>query len=172
VVQRDAKRLNSWALRIIVRGAGRFVVKRRTDHLRLTRKLKELRIEARRRMHTSIVLQHRWLCSVLRRHFVYFGLPSNFDRINAFYRETCRLWYWALNRRSQRRFLWERYLRLLERFPRQLPTSLILDRWSRADLGKPQEEPSAGKPPARMCVQRRLARLAGVSPRRQEPVAS
>jgi RNA-directed DNA polymerase len=102
---------------------GRFVVMRRTDHKRLTRKLKELRLEARRRMHTPIVLQYQWLCSVLRGHFAYFGLPSNFDRLNAFYRETCRLWYRALNRRSQRRFPWERYARLLERLP--LPTPHI-----------------------------------------------
>jgi RNA-directed DNA polymerase len=102
---------------------GRFVVMRRTDHKRLTRKLKELRVEARRRMHTPIVLQYQWLCSVLRGHFAYFGLPSNFDRLNAFYRETCGLWYRALNRRSQRRFPWECYLRLLERFP--LPTPHI-----------------------------------------------
>jgi hypothetical protein len=102
---------------------GRFVVMRRTDQKRLTHKLKELRVEARRRMHTPIVLQYQWLCSVLRGHFAYFGLPSNFDRINAFYRETCRLWYRALNRRSQRRFSWECYARLLERLP--LPTPHI-----------------------------------------------
>src|SRR5215471_13775388 len=96
---------------------GRFVVMRRTDHKRLTRKLKELRVEAWRRMHTPVVLQHQWLCSVLRGHFGYFGLPSNFDRINAFYRETCRLWYRALNRRSQRRFPWASFVRLLERLP-------------------------------------------------------
>ena len=33
---------------------GRFVVKRRTDRIRLTRKLKELGIQARRRMHTPV----------------------------------------------------------------------------------------------------------------------
>jgi RNA-directed DNA polymerase len=102
---------------------GRFVVKRRTDHQRLTRKLKELRVEARRRMHTPMALQYRWLCSVLRGHFAYFGLPSNLGRINAFYQETRRLWYRALNRRSQRRLSWERYAWLLERFP--LPTPSI-----------------------------------------------
>ncbi len=59
---------------------GRFVIMRRTDHKRLTRKLKELWLEARR-MHTPIVLQYQWLCSVLRGHFAYFGLPSNFDRL-------------------------------------------------------------------------------------------
>ncbi|HEY6291802.1 MAG TPA: reverse transcriptase domain-containing protein [Terriglobia bacterium] len=102
---------------------GRFVVKRRTDHQRLTRKLKELRIEARRRMHTPIVLQYQWLCSVLRGHFAYFGLPSNLSRIHAFHQLTRGLWYRALNRRSQRQLTWERYARLLERFP--LPTPRI-----------------------------------------------
>jgi RNA-directed DNA polymerase len=101
---------------------GRFVVKRRTDRQRLTRKLKELRSEARRRMHMPIVLQYRWLCSVLRGHFAYFGLPSNWGRLNAFSHETRRIWYSALNRRSQRRLSWERYVRLLERFPLPTPT--------------------------------------------------
>jgi hypothetical protein len=36
-------------------------------------------------------------------------------------------------------------------FPYLLPLSPILDRWSLAKSGKPQEEPSAGKPPARIC---------------------
>jgi RNA-directed DNA polymerase len=101
---------------------GRFVVKRRTDRQRLTRRLKELRSEARRRMHTPIVLQYRWLCGVLRGHFAYFGLPSNWDRLNAFSQETRRIWYSALNRRSQCRLSWERYVRLLERFPLPTPT--------------------------------------------------
>jgi group II intron reverse transcriptase/maturase len=100
---------------------GRFVVKRRTDHQRLTRKLKELRLEARRRMHTPIVLQYQWLCSVLRGHFAYFGLPSNLSRIHAFHQETQRLWYRALNRRSQHQLTWVRYARLLERFPLPIP---------------------------------------------------
>jgi RNA-directed DNA polymerase len=100
---------------------GRFVVKRRTDRQRFTRKLKELCTEAWRRMHTPILLQHQWLCSVLRGHYAYFGLPSNWDRLAAFYRQTRRIWYRALNRRSQRRFPWKRYVLLLERFPLPIP---------------------------------------------------
>ena len=100
---------------------GHLVVKRRTDRMRLTRKLKELGIQARRRMHTPVVLQYQWLCSVLRGHYAYFGLPSNSDRLGAFYQETRRIWYRALNRRSQRRLSWERYVRLLERFPLPVP---------------------------------------------------
>ena len=94
-----------------------FVVKRRTDGTWLTRKLKRTGYLARRRMHTPVVLPYQWLCSVLRGHYAYFGLPSNWDRLGASYQETRRIWYRALNRRSQRRLSWERYVRLLERFP-------------------------------------------------------
>ncbi len=62
-----------------------------------------------------------WLCSVLRGHYAYFGLPSDFDRIHGFYQETSRLCYRALNRRSQRQLTRERCVRLLERFPRPVP---------------------------------------------------
>lgn len=41
---------------------GRFVVKRRTDGKRLTRKLHTVRTEQRRRMHAPLPDQHRWLC--------------------------------------------------------------------------------------------------------------
>ena len=47
---------------------GRFVVKRRTEGRRVSRKLQEVQAELRRRMHTPIHAQHRWLCSVLRGH--------------------------------------------------------------------------------------------------------
>jgi hypothetical protein len=95
-------------------------------------------------MHTPVVLPYQWLCTVLRGHYAYFGLPSNWDRLGASYQETRRIWYRALNRRSQRRLSWERYVRLLERFPARSIESPILDRWPLADSGKPQEEPSAG----------------------------
>ena len=96
---------------------GVFVVKRRTDRCGLRGSLKELGIQARRRMHTPVVLPYQWLCSVLRGHYAYFGLPSTWDRLGAFYQETRRIWYRALNRCSQRRLSWERYVHLLERFP-------------------------------------------------------
>lgn len=64
---------------------GRFVVKRKTQGKRLTRKLKSLREEARRRMHAPVAEQHRWLCQVLTGHYTYYGLPSNFRSLNAFH---------------------------------------------------------------------------------------
>jgi len=44
------------------------VVKRRTEGRRVSRKLQEVQAELRRRMHTPVQSQHRWLCSVLRGH--------------------------------------------------------------------------------------------------------
>jgi hypothetical protein len=102
---------------------GRFVMKRKTQGKRLTAKLKSLRAEARRRMHTSVSDQHRWLCHVLRGHYEYFGVPSNFRSLAAFHRETKLLWFRALRRRSQRGLTWDGYQALLARFA--LPTPRI-----------------------------------------------
>jgi len=55
---------------------GRFVVKRKTHSKRLTSKLNALRQEAKRRMHTPVSDQHRWLCQVLRGHYAYYGLRA------------------------------------------------------------------------------------------------
>ncbi len=43
----------------------------------MIRKLKELRQEVRRRMHQRLDDQHRWLATVLRGHYAYFGIPRN-----------------------------------------------------------------------------------------------
>jgi group II intron reverse transcriptase/maturase len=100
---------------------GRFVVKRQTQSKRLSRKLQELRLEARQRRHTPIADQHTWLSQVLRGHYAYFGLPSNFRLLNAFHRQVRDLWYRALRRRSQRGLTWDQFARLLERFPLPRP---------------------------------------------------
>ena len=101
---------------------GRFVVKRRTDRRRLTRKLHAVRAKQRLRMHAPLSVQHRWLCSVLRGHYLYYGLPSNWHSMNGFYQELRRGWYRALRRRSQRRLTWPRFQQLLERFPLPSPS--------------------------------------------------
>src|SRR6266705_2862378 len=102
---------------------GRFVVKRRTEGRRVSRKLQEVQAELRRRMHTPVQSQHRWLCSVLRGHDAYYGLPSNWPRLDSFHDAVRRRWYRVLRRRSQRRLTWERFNALLERFP--LPSTRI-----------------------------------------------
>ena len=92
---------------------------RQTQSKRMTRKLKELRARAKQLMHAPVAAQHRWLCSVLRGHYAYYGLPSNFRSMVAFRWEVVGLWYRVLRRRERRRtFTWSRFDRMLkERFP-------------------------------------------------------
>ncbi len=102
---------------------GRFVLKRKTQSKRLTTKLKLLREQARVRMHAPVAEQHRWLCQVLRGHYTYYGLPSNFPALHAFHQQVGLLWFRSLRRRSQRRLTWEDYDALRRRF--SLPTPRI-----------------------------------------------
>jgi hypothetical protein len=100
---------------------GRFLVKRKTQGQRLTRKLVALRQEARRRMHTPVAVQHRWLRQVLRGHYAYYGLRGNYRSLHMFYQEVRRLWFHALRRRSQRRMTWRDFSALLGRSPLPAP---------------------------------------------------
>jgi group II intron reverse transcriptase/maturase len=100
---------------------GRFIVKPKTQSKRMARKLTELRVEAHRRMHAPVPLQHRWLSSVLRGHDAYYGVQSNFRALSSFHHQVRRIWYRSLRRRSQRRLTWERFNALLERFPLPKP---------------------------------------------------
>jgi hypothetical protein len=102
---------------------GRFVVKRKTQSRRLAAKLKSLREEARRRMHVAVSDQHQWLSQVLRGYYAYYGLPSNFRSLNAFYLNVRRIWFGTLRRGSQRRMSWTGFNELHVRFP--LPTPWI-----------------------------------------------
>src|SRR5262249_28203416 len=100
---------------------GRFVVKRQTQSKRLSRKLRELRKDAQQRRHTPIADQQTWLSQVLRGHYAYYGLPSNFRLLMTFYRQVRLLWYRALRRRSQRSLTWDGFATILERFPLPRP---------------------------------------------------
>ncbi len=80
---------------------------------RLTRKLKAIRQEAR----------HRWLASVLRGHYGYFGMPHNWRSLNAFRQDVRRIWLKCLQRPSQknRRMGWEWFDEVTARLPLPLP---------------------------------------------------
>jgi RNA-directed DNA polymerase len=102
---------------------GRFNVKLKTQSKRLTRKLKALRQEAWRHMHAPLAEQHRWLSSVLRGHYGYYGMPHNYPALSVFHQEIRRLWFRTLRRRSQkaRRLNWDAFKAIVARFPLPLP---------------------------------------------------
>jgi group II intron reverse transcriptase/maturase len=96
---------------------GKFQVIRQTMVQRMRAKLKELKIELRRRMHFPVPEVGRWLTSVLRGHYQYYGVPGNKYALNQIRHQVARLWYRVLLRRSQRKWLnWERMKRLIERW--------------------------------------------------------
>lgn len=104
---------------------GVFMVKRKTQGKRMSRKLKELRQEAKRRMHEPLSAQHKWLCQVLRGHYAYYGVAANSRMLYIFLWQVKRLWLRALRRRGgKRRLSWARFEQLLEHFTLPAPSSI------------------------------------------------
>lgn len=96
---------------------GKFVVKRRTMRKRMQAKLKAIKAELRRRMHTSLPQQGQWLRSVLLGHYQYYGVPFNSPALWAFRRHVQLLWKRSLSRRSQKGYVnWERMQRLSQKW--------------------------------------------------------
>ena len=108
--------------------AGAFQVRRRTSRKKRRAKLAALKEECRRRRHTVVPEQHRWLCSVLEGHYRYYGVPTNIEALAQFRRALVRTWHRSLQRRSQRAG-WSTAKRALfdERFP--LPRPSIRHPW-------------------------------------------
>jgi RNA-directed DNA polymerase len=98
--------------------SGRWIVQRKTAQKRFTRALKAVRDWCRINRHISLAEQHSALCQKLRGHFSYYGITGNSRMLSRFQLEVLRAWHKWLNRRSQRGNLpWERFQRLLERYP-------------------------------------------------------
>ena len=99
------------------------MVKRKTQATRMARKLKELRVQMRRRWHVCVPEQHAWLSQVLRGHYGYYGLIFNHRSLNQFYELVKRMWFKALKRRSQKsKMNWTKFDRLQTVFPLPKPT--------------------------------------------------
>ena len=96
---------------------GKCVVKRRTMAKRKRAKLEALKGALRRRINVSIPVVGRWLGSVLRGHYRYYGVPWNYQQLAAMRNHVTRLWLKTLRRRSHKaRLVWSRMARLAERW--------------------------------------------------------
>src|SRR5438128_1986993 len=96
---------------------GKFIVLRQTMRKRVQAKLKELKMELRRRMHQTIPEQGAYLRSVVTGHVRYFGVPLNGWAIVAFRQSVGRLWRRTLRRRSQKhRLTTQRFHRYMDRW--------------------------------------------------------
>jgi len=102
---------------------GKFIVLRRTSRKRVRRKLSELKLALRRRMHAPVPEVGRWLAKVLGGHYNYYGVPHNYAALHTFRYRVGRLWYAVLRRRSQKKRLsWDRMSRLVRLY---LPSARI-----------------------------------------------
>ena len=104
---------------------GRSTVKRRTAKKRLSRAIKKIAQWCRRNRHLPVRAQHRKLCQALRGHDAYYGITGNVEALKALRYWVNRAWRKWLNRRSRKtRMSWEKFNRLLERYP--LPPARVV----------------------------------------------
>ena len=103
----------------------RWVVKRQTAKDRFCRALKEISRWCRFNRHRPVPEQQKMLASKLRGHAQYYGITGNGSALSRFFQKVVRVWRKWLNRRSQRAGLhWERFNRLLRRYP--LPSPVVV----------------------------------------------
>ncbi len=115
---------------------GWFRLLRRTSRKKRVAKLAALCDELRRRRHDPPATQHKWLVSVLRGHFNYYGVPGNERAMGTFRAHLRAAWYRQLQRRSQRaRWSLTDTLRFEKRYP--LPQPRIVHPWPEQRLVVP-----------------------------------
>ena len=99
------------------RSNGMFTVVRQTVRKRLSRKLQDVKVEQRKRMHAPIPEQGKWLRSVVGGFFRYYGVPTNGAALHRFRFQVGHYWHHTLRRRGGRkRLTWDRMYRLIARW--------------------------------------------------------
>ena len=83
-------------------GEGRSRLIRRTSRKKRAAKLAQLRELIRARRHEPPGKQYAWLSSVLRGHYAYYGVPTNYAALASFRFHVRYKWHRALQSRSQR----------------------------------------------------------------------
>jgi group II intron reverse transcriptase/maturase len=96
---------------------GRFMLKRITIAKRMRAKLRQVKVELKRRRHLPIPEQGQWLRSVVQGHLNYYAVPGNTETVRQFCTQMTRHWLKALRSRSQRhRLTWDRMNRIAKRW--------------------------------------------------------
>lgn len=101
---------------------GYSVVRRKTARDRFTRSLRAVYRWCRVHRHLPIGEQQRVLGRKLRGHYAYYGIMGNASCLSHFYLEVRRAWRkWFARRSNSARMPWDRFVRLVERYPLPLP---------------------------------------------------
>jgi group II intron reverse transcriptase/maturase len=101
---------------------GHWVVRRRTEKSRFSRSLKAITLWCKRNRHVPIPDQQQALRSRLQGHYNYYGITGNGEALARFAYCVGRAWQKWLNRRDRNNSMsWERFNRLLSRYPLPVP---------------------------------------------------
>ncbi len=104
---------------------GKWIVKQKTAKGRLSQSLARISQWCRANRHLRVSEQHRLLIPKLKGHYGYFGITGNGRLLEKFRRGVLMYWQKWLSRRSQRaRMSFDRFARLLERYP--LPQPVVV----------------------------------------------
>jgi len=97
---------------------GRWIVKRKTAKTRFGRAVKRLVQWCRENRHLPLAQQHQAINRKLRGHYAYYGVTGNARALSRYLRMAERTWRKWLHRRNHRAHMqWERFKRVLRRYP-------------------------------------------------------
>ena len=101
---------------------GRPLIKRKTAAKSLSGSLKRIGQWCRVNRHQPVAEQQAALVKKVRGHYAYFGVTGNIRCLRNFVRQVERRWcFWLDRRGGPRAMTWERFSRLLKRFPLPAP---------------------------------------------------
>lgn len=104
---------------------GNWVVKRKTSASRLSRGLRAINEWCRDHRHEPLAEQQQALSQKVRGHCAYYGITGNSNCLSAFRLWVVRTWrYWLSRRNRERGMTWDRFNRLLARYP--LPAAVAI----------------------------------------------
>lgn len=97
---------------------GRWTPRQKTAKGRLTRAVRAVAEWCRANRHRSLAKQREALNQKLVGHYRYYGVTGNSESLKRFYQAVKRVWFKWLGRRSQRaRLNWDKFNRLLDKYP-------------------------------------------------------
>jgi len=101
---------------------GKLIIRRKTMKKRLARAIHSIRQWCRLNRHNPIPKQYEKLVQKVRGHYAYYGITGNAISLAKFHSEVERSWrFWLDRRNSERSMTWDKYRRLLKRYPLPQP---------------------------------------------------
>lgn len=101
---------------------GKWIPKRKTAKDRLKRSIRKVHLWCKTNRHEPVAMQWKTLCRKVQGHYNFFGVTFNSRSVNMFFEQIKRSWRKWLDRRNREKHMtWEKYNRLLEKYPLPRP---------------------------------------------------